>query len=362
MKRLLLATAAVIALAVAAPIATAQYTTPPPATAPYTTPLPDDPATPQDESLSAQTDTTQSQSTLTTPGAPETSDPMPSTTAQTTTGVDTTTQAQTDLDDTQTGVDSTMQAQTGTSTYSQTQPYGAQAQAGAQTDTYGATTTDTYADATTGMGENVATPASLEQHARDAGMEALPMTAQAVCMPREVSLTTSGTRLSRDKQHQLINATDRASVCEIQRVTINSPNGRADQARQLLIDHGVDAGMIEVVDSDTAGLEVEMNFAGVATSSEQYAQIFNTQQLASYQPSATTQSYAPSPAPSTAPSYQPSPSAPSASDPSMSDPSTMDDPSMQTPEPNADPMDEPMDDGMSPTSGEPIVQPDMLDI
>jgi hypothetical protein len=342
MKRLLLATAAVIALAVAAPIATAQYTTPPPATAPYTTPLPDDPATPQDESLSAQsTTTTQSQSTLTTPGAPETTDPLPSTTAQTTTGVDTTTQAQTDLDNTQaqTGVDATTQAQTDSYAPGAT--------------TYGSTTTESYADASTGMGENVATPASLDQHARDAGMDAMPMTAQAVCAPREVSLTTSGTRLSRDKQHQLINAADRASVCEFQRVTINSPNGRADQARQLLIDHGVDAGMIEVLDSDTGGLEVQMNFAGMATSSEQYAQIFSTQQLASYQPSTTAPGYAPTTTTpdTTAPSYQPSPSAP-----------PVDDPTMETPEPNADPMDDTTDDGMSPTSGRPAVQPGMLDI
>lgn len=328
MKRLLLATAAVIALAVAAPMATAQYTTPPPATAPYTTPLPDDPATPQDESLSAQTNTTtQSQSTLTTPGAPEATVPMSSTTAQTTTGGDATTQAQTD-------------------------PYAPGAT------TYGSTTTtNTYADASTGIGENVATPASLDQHARDAGMDAMPMTAQEVCAPREVSLTASGTRLSRDKQHQLINAADRASVCEFQRVVINSPNGRADQARQLLIDHGVDASMIEVVNSDTGGLEVEMNFAGIATSSEQYAQMFSTQQYASYQPSTTAPGYAPS----TAPSYQPSPSAPPVNDPSMSEPSTMDDPSMETPEPNADPMDDDMD-GMSPTSGQPAVQPGMLDI
>jgi hypothetical protein len=325
MKRLLLATAAVIALAVAAPIATAQYTTPPPATAPYTTPLPDDPATPQDESLSANT-TTQSQSTLTTPGAPETPDPMPSTTAQTDMGVDTTAQAQT------------------------TDPNAAGAT------TYGSTTTDSYADATTGMGENVATPASLEQHARDAGMDAMPMTAQAVCMPREISLTTSGTSLSRDKEHMLINAADRASVCELQRVTINSPNGRADEARQLLIDHGVDAGMIEVVDSDTGGLEVDMNFAGIATSSDQYAQIFATQQLASYQPGATAPSYQPA-APSTttpdttAPSYEPSATAP-----------PVENPSVQTPEPNADPMDDAEGDGMSPTSGRPAVQPGLLEI
>jgi hypothetical protein len=326
MKRFLLATAAVIALAVAAPLATAQYTTPPPATAPYTTPLPDDPATPQDESLSDQPDTTatQSQSTVATPGAPETTDPMPSTTAQTTT--DTTTQAQTDTTTTDTmTTDTTTQAQT-------TEP---------SDSTYASTS------AGAGMGENVATPASLEQHARDAGMDGLPMTAQDVCMPREISLTSSGASLSRDKEHMLINAADRASVCEIQRVTINSPNGRADEARQLLIDHGVDASMIEVVDSDTAGLEVDMNFAGIATSSEQYAQVFGTQQLASVEPTA-----APSPAPGQ--TYEPSPSAPP-----VTDPSTPDEAPAATPDPNADPMDE--EGAMSPTSGLPVVQPGLLD-
>jgi hypothetical protein len=329
MKRFLLATAAVIALAVAAPIATAQYTTPPPATAPYTTPLPDDPATPQDESLSAQEDTTatQSQSTVTTPGAPETTEPMPSTTAQSTTGADTTTHAET-----HTGADTTTQAQT---------------------------TTDATTSADAGMGENVATPASLEQHARDAGMDAMPMTAQEVCMPREISLTTSGSRLNRDKQHMLINAADRASVCDIQRVTISSPNGQADQARQLLIDHGVDAGMIEVVDGDAAGLEVDMNFTGIATSSEQYAQMFSTQQFAS---AATV---APSYAPSTAApdtSTTPDTTAPDTTAPGQTYDPSMSAPPVESPDPNADPMDDTTDDGMSPTSGEPAVQPDNLDI
>lgn len=382
MKRLLLATAAVVALAVAAPIASAQYTTPPPATAPYTTPVPDDPMTPQDESLSGQPDTTttQSQSQVTTPSttAPST------TTAQAQTGTTygptdpyaATAQAQADPNgaQAQTGMDAqtqTQQAQTGatgqTDTYGQAEPYSAQADAAGQ---YGSTT-DTYA-ANRGMGENVATPASLEQHAQDAGMDHLPMTAQEVCMPRDISLTTSGTRLSRDKQHQLINATDRASVCEIQRVVINSPNGRADQVRRLMIDHGVDANVIEVQDADTGGLDVQMQFAGLATSNEQYAQMFSTQQLASYQPNAASagSAYAPTPAPSApapgstyAPStttpdqpaappsdnYQPSPSAP-----------PMQEPTTPSPEPTSPDMD---DDPMNPTSAPAApTQPSLLDI
>lgn len=346
MKRLLLATAAVIALAVAAPIATAQYTTPPPATAPYTTPVPDDPLTPQDESLSAQQDTTatQSQSQLTTPGTPETQDPAM--------------QAQS-----QTDMSSTAQAQTGVSAQAQTYDSQTQMGANAQTQTQAAGSTYDVHDQSA-MGANLTTMASLEEVARDAGMGGLPMSAQEVCAPRDISLTTSGTRLNRDKQHQLINAADRASVCELQRVVVHSPNGRADQARQILIDHGVDANLIEVQDAESGGLEVDMTFAGVATSSEQYAQMFRTQQFASYQPGATAPSYQPgsSYAPSTAaPGTSGAPSstapgsgyAPSTSAPDMSQPA---------PDQNTAPMDDEMDDGMSPTSGEPAVTPDMLDI
>ena len=313
MKRLLLATAAVIALAVAVPVATAQYTTPPPATAPYTTPIPDDPSTPQDESL--QGPTTQPAPP---PTSPETSTMPPPATAQT----DTTAQ-----------------------TYD--------------------TTTDTYA-ATSGMGENVATPASLEQRARDAGMDSLPMTPQEVCMQREFTLTNSGTSLPRDKEHQLINAADRASVCEFQRVVIHSPNGRAEEARQLLINSGVDAGLIEVQDADMAGLHVQMNFAGIATSSEQYAQMFSTQQYASYQPSTAVPSYQPgttyaqsttapdttTPAPDT--SFQTNPA------PADTVPGRMDD-LAQPSVPNPDPADNVVDESMDPTSGEPVMQPELYD-
>lgn len=411
MKRLLLATAAVIALAVAAPIATAQYTTPPPASAPYTTPVPDDPMTPQDESLSAQPDTTatQSQSQVNPPSAA----------------------AQTQTDTTY-GQTSQYSAQTGATAQAQTQPYSAQAQAGAsgQTDTYGTqaqagmdaqaqdhtqpyseqaqagttgqsdasgqsqpysaqaqaeqsygSTTDSYA-ATSGMGENTATPASLEQHARDAGMDHLPMTAQEVCMPRDLSLTSSGARLNRDKQHQLINATDRASVCQIQRVVISSPNGRADQARQLMVDHGVDASMIEVQDADAGGLEVRMQFAGLATSNEQYAQMFSTQQYANYQPNAAPapgSSYAPNTGSAYAPSTPANPNTPvpgSSYAPSTTTPDQPEAPGQSyQPSPSAPPMESPStpapdatapgmdDDPMSPTSAQAApVQPSMLDI
>jgi hypothetical protein len=292
MKRLLLATAAVIALAVATPLAMAQYTTPPPATAPYSTPLPDDPTTPQDEALAEQ-DTTANQPG---PGTPEAAKPTDAVTPQPA------------LAQEHTHTPESLQAQT---TKPETEP----------TDVAAAEQASSTVADQSGM-DTATTLASLEEHARDAGMDGLPMTAQEVCAPREIALTTSGASLSRDKEHQLINAADRASVCEFQRVVINSPNGRADEARQLLIDSGVDASLIEVQDSDASGLEVELNFAGVATSSEQYAQMFNPQQLAS---------------------YQPSPSAPALPD-----------------EQNA-PMGETDEDAMSPTSGNAAVKPGVLD-
>ncbi len=351
MRRLLMATAAAIALAVAAPLATAQYTTPPPATAPYTTPIPDDPMTPQDESLSAQPNTMATHShpqTATTPGTPELQDPA---VASATQPYDVQGQVGVGSTQAQTGVDSTVQAQTGTTV----QSYDSQTQLGATTQSYGQS--DTYASQA--EWSSPTTLASLEQHARDAGMDGLPMNAMDVCAPREVSLTASGTRLSRDKQHQLINAADRASVCEFRRVVINSPNGRADQARQLLVEHGVDASLIEVQTADTGGLEVEMHFAGIATSSDQYAQIFNPQQYASYQPSSGS-SYQPYADPS-ASAYQPSASANPSMQPYTTAPSTSSSEGLWLGDPNVHVPQAPSD-GLSPTSGEPAVSPELYDI
>jgi hypothetical protein len=325
MKRLLLATAAALTLAVAAPLATAQYTTPPPATAPYTTPIPNDPSTPQDDSLSATQDTTANQPAP--PGTPESAmaqDPAPPAMPY-----DTTAQAQTD---------------TTMGPHDSQAPHDAQAQAydsrQQQTQTYDAGPV------------SAATMASLEEHARDAGMDGLPMTPQEVCAPRELALTTSGTRLSNDKRRQLINATDRASVCEIQRVVVRSPSGRADTVRQTLVSHGVDADMIEVQNAGAGGLQVEMNFTGLATSSEQYAQMFSPQQLAGYQPGAA-QGFAPSATPQ---SYQPNTSAPQTPG-AESDGVWLGDPNAEIPsQPYYTP------DGMSPTSGESAVSPELLDI
>jgi len=307
MKRLLMATAAVIALAIAAPLATAQYTTPPPATAPYTTPVPDDPMTPQDESLSAQHDTTMNQPP---PASSETSPPHPAA----------------------------------------TQPYPAEAyDTQTQTQTQTQAQTQTH-DSQTGMGVNVATLASLEEHARDAGMDRLPMTPQEVCAPRDLMLTTGRrTSLSRDKEHQLINAADRASVCELQRIVIHSPTGRADEARRLLIDADVDSNLIEVQQADMGGLHVEMSFAGIATSSEYYAQLFSTQQLASYQPAGQP----------SAPGYQPSATyQPGATPQDIPDEGVW----LGAQPPPTEPSSEMTEPGMSATSGEAVTEPELLDI
>ncbi len=328
MKRLLMATAAAVALAVAAPLATAQYTTPPPATAPYTTPVPDDSLTPQDESLSAQQDrtATQSQAETITPVSPGVQDPTAASPTQLIEA-----QGQSDAvavqPQSRTG-DGALEAQTHTG-----------AEPGVQAQSYGS-----QSDADQSGATNTTTLASLERHARDAGMDRLPMTATEVCAPRELTLTTSGTRLSRDKQHQLINAADRASVCEFQRVVINSPNGRADEARELLAQSGVDSDLIDVQDTDAGGLEVEMHFAGVATSNEMYAQIFNPQQYASYQPSTAAPS-------TTTQSHQPGSAQPDSVIPNNG-----------AEPPSASPADEMSNEGMTPTSSEPAVQPDMLDI
>ena len=152
----------------------------------------------------------------------------------------------------------------------------------AQSD-YGATTTQAQsnygADAQYAMGENTLTDADLQQVALDAGMPGVPMSAAEVCAPRDVSLAQNTSRLNRDARRQLINATDHASVCDIQQVTIKAPDGRGEAVRQTLVAQGVDDAMISVEDSD-GELGVEMAFSGVATSSEYYAQMFNQPQFA----------------------------------------------------------------------------------
>ena len=91
---------------------------------------------------------------------------------------------------------------------------------------------------------------------------------------------------------------------------MRSPNGRADAAVATLVDLGVDSNLIQVEQATDGGLGLEMQFAGVATSSEEYAAMFNPVQTASLAPGETP--IAPSePAPETdmsqPGSYEPAP-------------------------------------------------------
>lgn len=266
MKRLLFATVATAALLLSAPIAIAQYgaaqpeTTQSDTTAPYNQPdMPpptETPAITMPDQTPAYGDTASSDS-----------EAAPTTTAAT---------------------DSTTGAYGATDSGADTQTAGA-------SDTSGATTSSASAqDAAYGADES--SSQSMMQHAVDAGMQGVPMTAADVCAPRSVDLGGSS-RLSHDNMNKLENAADRASVCEAQRVVIRAPGARGDAIREALVEHGFDDTRIEVEEgSETA---VEMQFAGVATSSEHYAQIFNGAQYASVDPN-MTQGYSDQPG-----AYQP---------------------------------------------------------
>lgn len=247
MKRFLLASAAVIAL-IAAPIAAAQYTTQSPSpTAPsYSTPqtepgytLPEAPPNDADPL---------SPNAYGTPAEPARAAAPPS-------AYD---------------VPNVAAAQPG------------DAQSTAEADTAGAVDT-AEADAAAAPQADV-TLATMQEHARDAGMAALPMSPAEVCAPRSIDFEQS--RLNNDARHQLINAVDRASVCEMRSVTIKAPESRADAVRQELIARGVDAGAIMVEEAAQGELEVDMAFNGVAASTPEFAAMFNSgTQMASAGPS-----------------------------------------------------------------------------
>ena len=257
MKRILLASAAVMALALAAPYAGAQY--PPAAPPAYETQVPD-------------------------PSA-DTTDPM---------APEVTPQAQTAPDPAAPPPQADVYAEPAPAMEAQTSPDPSQA------------APDAYAQTAPAIGTSI----DLTDEAVMAGMGSVPMTAAEVCEPRSVSLTQSGSRLNRDARRHLINAADHASVCEMQRIVVRSPNGRADAAVATLVDLGVDSNLIQVEQATDGGLGLEMQFAGVATSSEEYAAIFNPVQTASLTPGETP--IAPSePAPETdmsqPGSYEPAP-------------------------------------------------------
>jgi len=307
MRRFLLATVAIAALALAAPIAGAQYPEQPanpvysspsdPAMDEEQTPVPN--ATPPVDSQTTAAPYTQSNNT------PLTTD----------TTVPPAQQAQSDP---QMNAAPTQQAQANDPYAQPAQPYadgatGEPQQQYATTQQDMATAPDQYASAESTAGADITMSPTMVQYAQEAGLSGVPMSAAEVCAPRSVEL--GGTRLSHERRNQLEFAADRASACEIQRVTIQAPAGREGALRQTLVERGVDEASIEVEQAEELG--VELTFAGVATSSEQYAAIFNAPQFAS-NAEATTQplSYAPATQPSgyQQTSYTPatSPSAPTA--------------------------------------------------
>lgn len=249
MRRFLLATVAVAALALAVPMAIAQNTTAQP-TYTQTMPMPVDAQSPVYDDTMDLDAQTQVNPDMTTPNAmaaqsAQDADPSFDSAAET----DPKTSAQADASD---------MDQTADESYASTDTqYAAQ---------------DAHSDNT------MMDPARLQEAALDAGMAGTPMNAVDVCAVREVDLGSN--RLTQDTRQQLRFAADRASACEIDQVVISAPRGREQTVRQVLIDAGVDAGDIEVQEANELG--VEMRFAGVATSSEYYASLFNpNQQLAS---------------------------------------------------------------------------------
>jgi hypothetical protein len=275
MIRLLFATVATAALLLAAPMATAQYGTP------------------------AQPETTQSQT------APYNQPDMPPPTDMTTVPDETPAYGDTAASTQSTPpTASTYDSTTGATASMTPDAYGASSTttdtqtAGAYDSTTAAATTGdggTYGQASTytgatpynqsaAYGPDESSSESMLQHAVDAGMRGVPMSAAEVCAPRDVDLGASS-RLNRDNMNKLKNAADRASVCQAQRVVIRAPGARADAIRETLVEHGFDEARIEVEEGTQTA--VEMQFAGVATSSQFYAQLYNGAQYASADPSMT---------------------------------------------------------------------------
>jgi len=257
MKRFLLATAAVVTLAFAVPMAVAQNTSSQPT---YTQTAP-----PVDAQMTSDASTTETQSYATQSTATPDHAPM----------------------------QSTVQADPNSNNYAQSDTtLGQRAQPLDQNDDrMAATAADPqYAARADQFANSTIEPATLQEAALEAGMAGTPMNATDVCATRDVDLGSS--RLTRDSRQQLRFAVDRASACEINQVVINAPRGREDAVRQLLISHGVDVADIQVQEASELG--VEMRFAGVATSSEYYASIFNLdQQLAMNAPATPDGSYTP---------------------------------------------------------------------
>lgn len=230
--------------------------------------------------------------------------------------------------------------------------YGATANSstGTTTDQYGTnttaapgTTTDQYganANSSTGTYAANSTPSpEMVSLVQDMGLSGVPMTAQDVCAPRNVSLQRSGDMTAAQKVRF---AVDYASVCKTQQVVIRAPRAQAARLERLVEQQGVPADMISTETASSSDATVQMTFAGLATSSDQYAALFNPQYAANAGYNAATSSdatgysssttapastyNAPAPAPSTTPDAASAP-APATSTPYDSSSTTTDTPS-----------------------------------
>jgi hypothetical protein len=259
MKALLLASAAAISLAVAAP-AFAQTTQPLPATPPVVQPVPDPDATTTDEQQSpaeAQAPVVEGSTAPSAQAEPSASVEPPSVAAQASVAGE---------------------AQT-----PQTEPNAAPPVQSAETTTPAAPTTPaTDAPTTTAQAAPPTQVASTEDTAETAaagGATPAFASANAVCQPRTTSVHFGRSNaLSRENQNAIEYAVDAASVCDIQSITIADSTGsqrRAAAVRETLVRQGVPEDRITIAQASenaegaaTGQLDVQMQFAGVTNQAE----------------------------------------------------------------------------------------------
>jgi outer membrane protein OmpA-like peptidoglycan-associated protein len=306
MKRLLLASAAAISLALVPP-AFGQITEELPATTPFVQPAPTpDVTTEENAAVQAQ--------------APQIEDAA---------------EAETQAEATPTAEPPSVAAQTNLAGEGQASPgepgATSTAQVMAQTETPAATadqTATSQAPAPTGLAEPLAQSGSADAPAF--------ASASAVCQPRTTSVHfgARGSTLSRENQNAIEHAVDSASVCDIQQITIaDSATGsvsqrRAQAVRATLLRQGVPEERIAIAEqasadaqaSATGRLDVRMQLAGVTNVAELAPTATSGPNAAASATTviaeATPQTTLRAPRATTAPSPIPAPVAPEATSPS----------------------------------------------
>lgn len=253
MKTLLLASAAAISLAVAAP-AFAQTTQPLPATPPVIQPAPDPDAATDEEQSPAEAQAPVVEGSTAPSTQPEASAAVepPTVAAQASVaGEAQTPQAETNA------APPVQSAQTTPATEAPTTP--AETQAAPPT--------------------QVAATEEAAETAAAGGATPAFASANAVCQPRTTSVHFGRSNsLSRQNQNAIEYAVDAASVCDIQSITIadsTSNQRRAEAVRATLVRQGVPEDRITIAQSGentegaaTGQLDVRMQFAGVTTQAE----------------------------------------------------------------------------------------------